>query len=60
MLCLLADEGGGIHIEALGELAERGHARLYFVPHSPQTNKNGPRDADLAIRPRGLDHGGIP
>ena len=28
---LLADEFGEIHVEALGELAERGHARLYLV-----------------------------
>ena len=28
---LFADEFGGIHLEALGQLPQRGHARLYLV-----------------------------
>jgi hypothetical protein len=41
MWWLLADEFGGIHPEALRELAQRGHARLYFVALDPGDGRRG-------------------
>lgn len=38
---LVAGELGGIHVEALGELAERGHARLYLVALDPGDGSRG-------------------
>lgn len=41
MWWLLGDEFGGIHAEALGELAEGGHARLYLVALDPGDGSRG-------------------
>jgi hypothetical protein len=38
---LAADEVGGVHLEAVGQFAEGGHARLYFVALDPGDRRRG-------------------
>ena len=38
---LTFDEFGGIHLEALGQLPQRGHARFYLVPLDPGDGRRG-------------------